>query len=227
MNSCGAIDESNEKCGWAVNALLGASAGLAQAGAEIADMCHLHEAGPEELHPLTTDLGKCTANGGSAIVELFDAKNTISHMQKNCDSSSSKCTADVLDVVSVVSELGAHIAGSTAFCEFMKVGAKGVEQSKCAKGVMEAVSSLADVSKLSIGIEKECSASATRLYLENHGDSTTSSAILPMTLAAALPIAAVLSVIAGFRLGKSHQRSSARMIPQHDADELLEAPALD
>merc|ERR1719247_17457 len=227
MNSCGAIDESNEKCGWAVNALIGASAGLAQAGAEIADMCFLHEAGPEELHPLTTDLGKCTANGGEAINSIFEAKNTISQMQKSCDDSGSECTADVLDVVSVVSELGAHIAGSTAFCEFMKIGAKGVEQSKCAKGVMEAVSSLADVSKLSMGIEKECSASATRLYLENHGESGTSSAILPISLAAALPIAAVLSVIAGLRLGKSRQRSSARMIPQRDAEELLEDPAFD
>jgi len=263
MASCGAIDETNAQCGLAVNALVGASAGLAAASGEIADFCALHTPGPEELHPVTTDLGKCTANTGGAINSIFDAKNTISSMQKDCDvSGSKKCTVGILDVVSVVSDLGAHIAGSTAFCQsYAGTGGKSVTDAKCSKGVLEAVSSLSAVSKIATGVSQACSASSTRLYLEARGLASGKDAEksddgedakgddaagalgsmgmkLPKSMgslgsvglfagAAVFAVTAVLSVVAGFALGKSRQRSTARVLPQHEAEELLECPVIE
>jgi len=233
MASCGAIDETNAQCGLAVNGLVGAAAGLAAASGTIADFCALHTAGPEELHPLTTDLGKCTANTGGAINSIFDAKNTISSMQKDCDvSGSNKCTVGILDVVSVVSDLGAHIAGSTAFCQsYAGTGGKSITEAKCAKGVLEAVSSLSAVSKIATGVSQACSASSTRLYLEGRGLASGGEGSLAsvglFAVAAVFAVTAVLSVVAGLRLAKSRQHSTARVLPQQEAEELLEVPVIE
>jgi len=229
MASCGAIDETNAQCGLAVNGLVGAAAGLASASGTIADFCALHTAGPEELHPLTTDLGKCTANTGGAVNSIFNAKNTISSMQKDCDvSGSKKCTVGILDVVSVVSDLGAHIAGSTAFCQsYAGTGGKSITEAKCAKGVLEAVSSLSAVSKIATGVSQACSASSTRLYLASGGEDAKTASLGLFAVAAVFAVTAVLSVVAGLGLAKSRQHSSARMVlPQQEAEELLESPVI-
>jgi len=228
LASCGEIDDTNAKCGLAVNALVGATAGLAAASGEIADFCALHAPGPEELKPRKTDLGKCVAHSAHSINSLFNAKTIISGLSKDCPDGK-KCTVDVLDVVSAVSDLGAHLAGSAAFCQAAHGGASALvtNQEKCTKGILGAVASLSGVAKIGMSVQEACSASATRLYLETRGEAATSSAILPITLAAALPIAAVLSVIAGLRLGKSRQHSSARILPTHESEELLEAPTVE
>jgi len=228
LASCGEIDDTNAKCGLAVNALVGATAGLAAASGEIADFCALHAPGKEELKPRKTDLGKCVAHSAHSINSLFNAKTIISGLSKDCPDGK-KCTVDVLDVVSAVSDLGAHLAGSAAFCQAAHGGASALvtNQEKCTKGILGAVASLSGVAKIGMSVQEACSASATSLYLETRGEAATSSAILPITLAAALPIAAVLSVIAGLRLGKSRQHSSARILPAHESEELLEAPTIE
>jgi len=221
LNTCGEIDESNEKCGWAVNDLLGATAGLAAYSGEVADQCAIHAAGAttSEVHDRLTKLGKCTVNSASGINSIFDASKSIKAFSKNCDNSAAdKCIVDIFDVISVVSELGEHIAGSTAFCS-TGASALVVGQEKCTHGILGAVSSLSKVAKIGLAIKKECSAESTRLYLQTRGESGTSASMLPIALAAFLPITAVLSVIAGLRLGKSRQHSSARIIDQ-EADEL-------
>jgi len=229
LASCGAIDDTNAKCGLAVNSLVGATAGLAAASGEIADFCALHAPGPLERKARTTDLGKCVANSAHDINSLFNAMNVYQQLSKDCPDGK-KCTVDILDVVSTVSDLGAHLAGSAAFCKAAHGGASALvnNQEMCTKGILGAVASLSGVAKIGMSVQEACSESATRLYLETRGDAASSSAILPMILAAALPIAAVLSVIAGLRLGKSRQHSSARgILPAHESEELLEAPVVD
>jgi hypothetical protein len=170
LASCGAIDDTNAKCGLAVNALVGATAGLAAASGEIADHCALHAPGPLERKPTTTDLGKCVANSAHDINSLFNAKTIISGLSKDCPDGK-KCTVDILDVVSAVSDLGEHLAGSAAFCQAAAGGASAVvtNQEECTKGILGAVASLSGVAKIGMTVQEACSASATRLYLETRG----------------------------------------------------------
>jgi len=210
MNSCGAIDEANAKCGLAVNGLVSATAGLAAAGGKITQYCKDKDYGEEP--ELKTALGKCTIQSGGAINSIFDAKNTIGRLQKGCDDSDSKkCAVNVLDVVSVVADLGAHLSGSAAFCQqYATNGAAKVGAEMCTNGVLEAIAQLSNVARIAMGVEKACSQESTRLYLEGNGEAATSSpsATVTAALLAALPITAVLGVIAGMRMAKSRQQAA-------------------
>jgi len=216
MNSCGAIDDANAKCGLAVNGLISATAGLAAAGGKITQFCKDKDFGEEP--ELKTALGKCTIQSGGAINSIFDAKNTIGHLQKGCDANTDgkKCAVNVLDVVSVVADLGAHLAGSAAFCQaYATHGAAKVGAEMCTNGVLEAISQLSNVARIAMGVEKACSKESTRLYLEGNGDgdvgeapTSSPSATITAALLAALPITAVLGVIAGMRLAKSRQQAA-------------------
>jgi hypothetical protein len=211
MNSCGAIDDTNAKCGLAVNGLISATAGLAAAGGKITQFCKDKDFGEEP--ELKTVLGKCTIQSGGAINSIFDAKNTIGHLQKGCDANTDgkKCAVNVLDVVSVVADLGAHLAGSAAFCQqYATNGAAKVGAEMCTNGVLEAIAQLSNVARIAMGVEKACSKASTRLYLEGNGEAATSgpSATMMAALLAALPITAVLGVIAGMRMAKSRQQAA-------------------
>jgi len=211
MNSCGAVDDANAKCGLAVNGLVSATAGLAAAGGKITQFCKDKDFGEEP--DLKTVLGKCTIQSGGAINSIFDAKNTIGHLQKGCDANTDgkKCAVNVLDVVSVVADLGAHLAGSAAFCQqYATNGAAKVGAEMCTNGVLEAVAQLSNVARIAMGVEKACSKESTRLYLEGNGEASTSkpSATITAALLAALPITAVLGVIAGMRMAKSRQQAA-------------------
>jgi len=208
MNSCGAIDEANAKCGLAVNGLVSATAGLAAAGGKLTQFCKDNDF--EEKPELNTVLGKCTIQSGGAINSIFDAKNTIGHLQKGCGEGK-KCAVNVLDVVSVVADLGAHLAGSAAFCQqYATNGGAKVGAEMCTNGVLEAIAQLSNVARIAMGVEKACSKESTRLYLEGNGEAATSSpsATIPAVLLAALPITAVLGVIAGMRMAKSRQQAA-------------------
>jgi hypothetical protein len=227
MNSCGAIDEANAKCGLAVNGLVGAAAGLAAAGGKLTQFCVKKDF--EDVEPeLNTVLGKCTIQSGGAINSIFDAKNTIGSLQKSCTEDGKldgddlkECQVNVLDVVGVVADLGAHLAGSAAFCQQYANPASAVGSEKCAGGVLEAIAHLSNVARIAMGIKQDCSAESTRLYLNSEGVASSPSAtMLPMFLAAALPLTAVLSVIAGLRMAKSRQSS---VVSEEDAEQLLEA----
>jgi len=208
MNSCGAVDDANAKCGLAVNGLISATAGLAAAGGKLTQWC-VHHDYTDPSPALNTVLGKCTIQSGGAINSIFDAKNTIGHLQKTCDDAGDKkCVVNVLDVVSVVADLGAHLAGSAAFCQQYADPSHAVGQEKCANGVLEAIAQLSNVARIAMGVEKACSTESTRLYLEGNGEAATSIPSATITLAAFLPITAVLGVIAGMRIARSRQETA-------------------
>jgi len=210
MNSCGAVDDANAKCGLAVNGLISATAGLAAAGGKLTQYCvnkDLQDPAPD----LNTVLGKCTIQSGGAINSIFDAKNTIGSLQKQCDDSGSKkCAVSVLDVVGVVSDLGAHLAGSAAYCQQEFGATANVGGELCANGVLEAIADLSNVARIAMGVEKACSTASTRLYLEGNVEATTSgpSTAIMAGLVAMGVAGLVLGVVAGSRIARSQQTSA-------------------
>jgi hypothetical protein len=210
MNSCGAVDDANAKCGLAVNGLVSATAGLAAAGGKLTQYCvkkDLQDPAPD----LNTVLGKCTIQSGGAINSIFDAKNTIGNLQKQCDDSGSKkCAVNVLDVVGVVADLGAHLAGSAAYCQQEFSATANVAGELCANGVLEAIADLSNVARIAMGVEKACSTASTRLYLEGNVEATTSgpSTAIMAGLVAMGVAGLVLGVIAGSRIARSQQTSA-------------------
>jgi hypothetical protein len=210
MNSCGAVDDANAKCGLAVNGLISATAGLAAAGGKLTQYCmnkDLQDPAPD----LNTVLGKCTIQSGGAINSIFDAKNTVGSLQKQCDDSGSKkCAVSVLDVVGVVSDLGAHLAGSAAYCQKEFSPTANVAGELCANGVLEAIADLSNVARIAMGVEKACSTASTRLYLEGNVEAATSgpSTTIMAGLVALGVAGLVLGVAAGSRIARSQQTAA-------------------
>jgi hypothetical protein len=209
MNACGAVDEANAKCGLAVNGLVSATAGLAAAGGKLMQYCKDKDFTEEP--DLKTVLGKCTIQSGGAINSIFDAKNTVGGLQKACDGSDSKkCDVNVLDVIGVVSDLGAHLAGSAAYCQQEFGATANVGGELCTKGVLEAIADLSNVARIAMGVEKACSTASTRLYLEGNVEATTSgpSTAIMAGLVALGVAGLVLGVVAGSRFARSQQTSA-------------------
>jgi len=205
MKDCGAVDEANAKCGLAVNKLISSTAGLAAAGGKLGQFCHYKDY--TDVAPAIerkTLLGKCTIQFGSAINSIFEAKNTITHLQKGCDKGGKKCAVDVLDVIGVIADLGAHVAGSAAYCQEYHTPGKDVHTEKCTNGVLQAIAELSNVARIAMGVHKTCSPESTRLYLEGTG-ATNFSGAATMALLAALPLTAVVGVMMGKRIAKSRE----------------------
>jgi hypothetical protein len=247
VGDCGGEIDKNTKCALAVNSLVSATAGLASAGGKVADFCGKQDYSTHM--DLTTTLGKCTIHGEGSINSLLDAQHTIRSLSKRCVPSEKKCIVGLIDVVTVVSSLGAHIAGAASFCQEAHDGTVN-GKGQCASGILASIAHLSYVARIGMGIEKACSPEATRLYLEGRdladkakdetaGDDDKSAGPLAflgsigiskkqlgslgslgLFVAAALPITGLLSVVAGMRLAKSRQQQSARDVEQ---DELLVA----
>jgi len=163
VGSCGGEIDKNMKCALAVNSLVSATAGLASAGGKVADFCGKQDYSTHMDR--TTTLGKCTIHGGGSINALFDAQQTIRSLSKRCVPSEKKCIVGLIDVVTVVSSLGAHIAGAASFCQEAKDGTVN-GKGQCASGILASIAHLSYMARIGMGIEKACSPEATRLYLE-------------------------------------------------------------
>merc|ERR1712224_1028275 len=129
------IDEANAQCGLAVNKLISSTAGLAAAGDKLGLFCHYKD---------YTDV--------ASIVErkTLLGKNTIAHLEKGCENGGKKCAVDVLDVIGVIADLGAHVSGSAAYCQEYKDPAKDVHAEKCTNGVLQAIAELSNVARIAM-----------------------------------------------------------------------------
>merc|ERR1719253_76182 len=119
IDSCDGINKENHKCAAAANSVVSATAGLAAAGGAIADKCTDAGHGYGDVLGTATTLGKCTADAGSSMNSIFGAVNTLHHVKKGCDAAKhheKKCTADSLDMVSVLASFGAYIAAAVEDC---------------------------------------------------------------------------------------------------------------
>jgi len=230
VGSCGTVKLANHDCAMAADSLVAATAGLAAVGGAIADQCGLANvpaALDGDILGTATELGKCTAEAGSSMNSIFQASNTLHHVQKSCSDSKKNgaCTVDALDVVSVLSSFGGYIAAAYADCSLAanphtkaNIGA-----SACSADILTGIAQLSNLAKLGLTMQNACASSSSRLYLDTNTEATTTTGNLSsFALAAFLPIAMVLSFVAGRRFGKADQSTSARSRSM-EGSELLES----
>jgi hypothetical protein len=228
VGSCGAVKLANHDCAMAADSLVAATAGLAAVGGAIADQCGLANvpaALDGDILGTATELGKCTAEAGSSMNSIFQASNTLQHVQKSCSDSREICKVDALDVVSVLSSFGGYIAAAYADCSLAAnphtksdIGADA-----CSADILMGIAQLSNLAKLGLTMQKACASSSSRLYLDTNTEATTTTGNLSsFALAAFLPIAMVLSFVAGRRFGKADQSTSARSRSM-EGSELLES----
>jgi len=217
VGSCAGVKMENADCAEAANSLVSATAGLAAASGAIANDCahivpeHLNEDVNEE----ETLLGKCTADAGDSMNSLFHSTSALQHVQKKCSDSkkNGKCTVEALDVVSVLSSFGAYIAAAYNDCsayDAKRTHSKGADTSAaaCTADVLAGIADLSALANIGLKMNKACASSSSRLYLNTNVEATTAAGSLSnMALAAFLPIAMVLSFVAGRRFGKADQSS--------------------
>merc|ERR1719498_2379716 len=215
--TCGDLKLDDMACQKAGDEVFASTAGLTKAGAAIADKCAgltAHDATDHALDTATL-LGKCTADAAGSMNTFFAAHNSIQKLKKSCDDQESRaCKVDALDVTAVLSDWGAYIAEAYRHCDmYNRHGAKADQaddEAECAAAVLEGVADLTRMADLGLGMHKAC-AKASRLYLdEKIASESSSSPSMTLALAASIPVAAVLSFIAGSRFAKSRQQVDAR-----------------
>jgi hypothetical protein len=215
--ACGDLKIDNGACVKAGEEVFSATSGLTHAAAAMADHCDKAlsaEDASDHAIDTATVLGQCTANAAASMNNLFAAHNSIQKVKKACDDSSSDgCKVEAMDVTAVLADWGAYISEAYAHCD--RYNRKQPADSEdtaaeCAAAVLEAVSGLTRFAELGSGMHKAC-ASASRLYLNEKIAAGASGSPLSMTaaLAVTIPLAAVLSFIAGSRFAKSRQQRDA------------------
>jgi len=222
---CDDLQRDNHKCARLVTGLVSKTAGLAADGGFLADHCG--KIVPKEFaHNVlgkATMLGMCTVNSGAALNSLFKADKVIKGASQNCGGDgpqgAKKCTTSSLNVVAVLANLGAFLSASVAKCNTYSEmtthhnndNVNGYVDA-CATGVLHSIADLAGVAQIGLQLKDACQVSDARLFIENGSDEVTQPAgINPVVfgLAAMVPIAAVLSFVAGSKFAKARQQSRA------------------
>jgi hypothetical protein len=228
VGSCGNINLENHACAVASNQLVSALAGLAASGGAIADDCaHVVPSAPagldDDILDTATALGKCTSDAGNSMNSIFQASNTLKHVQNNCGNGKG-CTVEALDVVSVLSNFGSYIAESYNDCSaYHAISTKTVgpdtTSSECSADILAGIAELSALAKLGLTMKDACASSGARLYLDTKDEQATTAtgSLTSMALAACVAVGMVVSFVAGRRFGK------ARPTRNVEGAELLEA----
>jgi len=232
---CNDIKDDNHKCASLVTDLVSKTAGLAHDGGALADQCgkvikdpkldtqaryRSHSAkglGRKEW------LGGCTVYSGLAMNSLFWANNAIKGAKQNCgkDGSKGSCTTSSLNVLSVISNMGAFLGHSVSKCKSYAASQADPKNwnagsevdtyaEDCAASVLESIADLTGVAKIGLQLKDACFVSDARLFIENGSTEVTEPAgsnLIVFGLAAMVPIAAVLSFIAGNRFAKARRQT--------------------
>jgi hypothetical protein len=225
-------------CGWvakdisifgpcvdSVGGLLANTAGLVKSSAEVADYCT--EGAKIATIDYLTPLGKCFSNIGTATKSLLALSVTLSSIAKH-KCTGKMCTAAILILVHVAAVFGESFAHAFDNCAMSEVGGVGVgnRQAECAGAVFGLVTGLTGLSAHGYIVSKECKTDekkplkTIRRYIEGSEISEGSSNSTPMTfaMAAAIPIAAVVSFIAGLRFARHGDRNT--LVSTDSCDEL-------
>jgi len=212
LGTCGNIKLENAECAKAAAAVFAATAGLTAASAGIADDCTdlVPEKFGDDVLETATKLGDCTADAAGSMNSLFAAHNAVQKMKKSCESKDG-CKVDALEVVDVLSEFGAYIAGAYSDCSAYSAKSKSqaepdTKAADCAKAVLEGITNLGTLTELGMKMHEACNIKDERLYLEGAAPRAAGSSSW-LAMAAAIPAAAVLSFIAGTRFAKGRQQA--------------------
>jgi len=212
LGACGNLKLENHECAAAADAVFTATAGLTAAGATIADDCAkiVPKQFDDDVLDTATQLGKCTADAAGSMNSFFAAHNAVQHMKESCEGEHG-CKVDAFEVVNVLSEFGAYIAGAYSECstydaESKHQAAPDVDAADCSKAVLEGINSLSSLTELGLKMHKACNIKDERLYSERAGVASAMSSSSLFAMAAAIPAAAVVSFIAGSRFAKARQQ---------------------
>jgi len=215
LDECGVIKTANKGCGLLAGQLITSIAALAGDSAGMLDACKPNKFEGHAADNLAaiklnsdTDLGKCIIDAKDSLASMFDAIASLKKLQKGDK------THNTLQTISALASLGQAVAAAVNDCSAFK-GGKGNQNAACASRTLGGVSELHRIADLAESMASTCKASASRLYLENGkntGAITKNS--MSLTLAAFLPVAAVLGFVFGRRFSKA--RAIHTMIPGED-----------
>lgn len=226
-----------DACGGHVGHLLEMMAGLAKAGGKIDEWCGADKypwsSHPERKKPVqrATNLGKCILNTVGTLDSMDKVNKAVEGIKKKCDNGGKWCALQGMDVMTSISALGAYLAGAVGRCSAIEPDGKTNWHGKnaavrrpsvCASAIQEAVAYLGGIGQLGIVLEHSCGEHDERLYLDSENSQSAATSPLILALAAALPMTAVASFVAGTRLSKARQTRQVAAVPSEDA-ELLES----
>jgi hypothetical protein len=204
------------KCVDSIGGLLANTAGLVKSSAMVADYC---TEGPAISRIWkATELGRCFANVGKSAKSLLGLSMTLSGIAKyKCVGK--MCTAAILILVHVAAKFGEAFALAFNDCSLSPVGGKGSgnEQAECAGAIFGVVDGLTGLAAHGYIVGKKCSCDATgsyktiRRYIEGEEipEGPTNSNSMTFAIAAAIPLAALVSFIGGLRFGKREVRRTS------------------
>jgi hypothetical protein len=211
------------KCVDSIGGLLANSAGLAASAAKIADHCTLDTPPTYPLVEKLTPLGRCFANIGDSAKSLLALSVTLSAVAKH-KCKGYECTAAILILVHVASKFGEAFATAFDECSLSPVGGKGPrnQQASCAGAIFGLVDGLTGLSAHGYIVSQACKTDVKKSLrliqsTESLEDSTNSNSMM-FAIAAAIPLAAVVSFFGGLRFAKSGHRSTR--VVQNQAEEL-------
>jgi hypothetical protein len=221
----GKIGHVMSKCTAAVGGLVANTATLVAGSSKVADYCSAGAPADLVLERLTP-IGKCFEKVTGAATMLIASTSTITEIAKK-ECKGHECTERILELIHVLSEFGAHFAGAFDNCESAKGAENGLaeeygisnQQALCAEHILEVVSGLTGlahngyVTKFACAVPKK-----DRLYSVNAVAADSTGHTMTWTLAAAVPIASLLSFFGGLRFAKSRKAGATRIV-EHVAED--------
>jgi hypothetical protein len=225
LDDCGVIKTDNKDCGILAGELATAVAGLASMTAGMIDGCHTNKFQGNDNDPKDaiinrgklgsdTSLGECIIDAKDSLASIFDAVRSLKNLEEGATEH------NALNTVSALASLGRAVAGAVDDCSAFANG-KGNDNALCASRTLGAVQELHSIADLAESMAATCeaSASASRLYLQNGkntGAITKNS--MSLTLAAFLPVAAVLGFVFGRRFGKGRANRDIEAMIQGESE---------
>jgi len=205
------------KCVDSIGGLLANTAGLVDSSAKVADWCTLETPPTPGAIAKNTALGACLADIGDSAKNLLALSVTISSIAKH-SCKGKMCTAAILILMHVASKFGEAFANAFNNCDLSPIGGAGLgnQQAGCAGAIFGMVDGLTGLSAHGYIVSQSCKTDVTkpartiRRYIESSesAEDSTNSFSMTFAIAAAIPIAAVVSFVGGLRFGKSRDRGT-------------------
>jgi hypothetical protein len=155
--------------------------------------------------------GQCLIDVKDTVKSLFKATARILTVTDNCaDIHSPECNKNVAKIVAAFSDMGSYLAGAVGKCSN---DTKTDVEAECAQYSLKLADALADVDRSAAGMQMGCGLVANpRLYsaLEEDDDiaaPASGSGAMTFSLAALLPITAVVGFVGGKRLRKGQEHA--------------------
>jgi len=201
LDKCDAI--KSDKCGTLAGDMVAATAGLASFTAGTVDACpneYADVAAKDDLEDVglnrNLNLGKCIVDAKGSLKGIFEVTASLKKVEDGGDAAH-----NALATVSAFGALGSAIAAAVHDCSAF--AGQGVAHAKCAAKSSGLVREITQISNIALSMSHSCSASASRLYIENGKATTATNNSMSLALAAFLPVAAVLGFVLGRRMGKT------------------------